>query len=54
MQGVLFFHLLGAICTRLANDAAECQRPAAVGITEEPSGTVYTLFPCIRILESSV
>lgn len=43
-----------AICTRSANDGAECQRPAAVGITEEPSGSVYTLFPRIHIPESSV
>lgn len=43
-----------AICTRSANDAVECQRPAAVGITEEPSGSVYTLFPRIHIPESSV
>lgn len=35
---------LGAICTRRVDDGAECQSPAAVGITEEPSGSVYALF----------
>lgn len=44
----------GAVCTRSTNDGVECQRPAAVGITEEPSGSVYTLFPRVPIPESSV